>query len=106
MGENPKVILSKEEKFEILESIADTIGDSFSFKDIKIIAEKSDYSLEKVKVAYEIMQNSKTKIDDQTAWMISAIENNYQKGKSRKVIKSYANANENISELEALLLDN
>lgn len=104
--EAPKIVLSKEEKFEILDSIADMIGDSFSYKEIKIIAEKSEYNIEKVKTAYDVMRQSKGRIDNPTAWMISAIENNYQKGKSRRMINTYADPNQNISELEALLLDN
>ena len=82
------------------------IGDSFSYKEIKIIAEKSEYNIEKVKTAYDVMRQSKGRIDNPTAWMISAIENNYQKGKSRRMINTYADPNQDISALEALLLDN
>jgi plasmid replication initiation protein len=104
--ENPKVFMSKEEKFEILETIADMIGNSFSYRDVKVISERAGYNIEKVKNAYEIMLSNKTTISDPTAWMISAIEKNYQRGIGTKLVKTYANPNEDISELEALLLDN
>lgn len=104
LSENPKEALSKEEKFEILDSIADIIGDSFSYKEIKIIAEKSEYNIEKVKSAYNVMRQSKTRIDNPIAWMISAIDNNY-KGKNN----SFSNFKQNtydFAKLEEQLLEN
>jgi plasmid replication initiation protein len=104
ISENPKEALSKEEKFEILDSIADIIGDSFSYKEIKIIAEKSEYNIEKVKSAYNVMRQSKTRIDNPIAWMISAIENNYQNKNN-----SFSNFKQNtydFAKLEEQLLEN
>lgn len=104
ISENPKEALSKEDKFEILDSIADIIGDSFSYKEIKIIAEKSEYNMDKVKSAYDVMRQSKSRIDNPIAWMISAIENNYQKKNN-----SFNNFKQNTYDFEKLerqLLDN
>lgn len=102
--ETPKVVLSKEEQFEALDAIADMIGDSFSYKEIKIIAEKSEYNIEKVKSAYNVMRQSKTRIDNPIAWMISAIDNNYQKKNN-----SFSNFKQNtydFAKLEEQLLEN
>jgi plasmid replication initiation protein len=73
-----KVELSEDQKIELLFEIRDLLGDAFSVKDIRSIAEAADYDMMKIQKAADLYHQEKD-IENPTGWMIGAIRGGYEK---------------------------
>lgn len=69
--------LSEEMKLEFLEKVSDLINIPLKIKDLRAICEAADYDFNKINTAYQIVNSSKTPIDNFVGYMISAIKKEY-----------------------------
>ena len=75
MEKKPKKIkLSEDEKDEFIDNLADYIEERLKVKDLRSIAEASQYDVETVKSAYELLKSQKNDVDNVVAWLIAAIQ--------------------------------
>lgn len=85
------------------------LGIDFEMEDVISITKAANYDLSKIKAAHDLMLKSKTDIDNPTAWMISAIKENYKAPKAKKTANKFTDFNQNsydFDELEKQLVDN
>lgn len=100
-------LLTEDEKLEILFEIKTLLGKNFSMADAKIITEKSGYSVKKVSEAIDVMALCSSEIKNPVAWLIKAMEENYQMPKAKKTrFTEFPQNLTKVSEMEELLLDN
>ena len=102
-------ILSDDDKLEVVFKIIALLGSEFGARDIRIIAEKSNYDLNKVTNAYKLMKESNSEIKNPTAWIIAAIVGEYEKPRSIKNKNNFNNFPQNsydFDALEKLLVEN
>ncbi|MBQ2407621.1 MAG: replication initiation protein [Lachnospiraceae bacterium] len=103
-----KIELSDTDKEEIIELLMDDIiEERLKYKDYITIAEKSNYDIEKVKRAYDMMKSSRAKIENVTGWLLRAIEEDYdfvknKKNSSIKSKNSFNNFQQSTLDIEAL----
>ena len=103
--------LNAEEKENIIDEISEIIDEKIKPKECKMIAEVSNYDIDKVRKAYEISKTQKN-IDNIVGWMTTAIRENYEmpveKKKSQKSAWSgqFEQREIDFDELENKLLDN
>lgn len=64
---------------DIIEQILELTG--FKYKEVKEICEKSNYEIDRIKIAYDILKSQNKKIDSPVGFMISALENNWKLNK-------------------------
>lgn len=105
---NIEVIDKKNEEVDIFDFIDDMrvfMDASFSSKDLKSIAEASKYDMNKVKKAYEILENMGNDVLNPTGFMIKAIKDDYPKPKKTK-FNNFKQNEYDFDELEKALLDN
>lgn len=76
--------LTEVDKADILDQIADIIDEPLKIKDFAKIAEASDYNIDKVKKAYEVLKASPTDVGNVVGFMITAIRDNYEKPVAKK----------------------
>jgi plasmid replication initiation protein len=98
---------------DVFDELFEILHDDFKFSEIKEIAEEADYDVEKIKSAYEYMQNYNTKIDVPIAFMKECIKKEYYRNAAQpkfpknNVFNSFPQSNTgDFDELEKLLLDN
>lgn len=73
-----EIVLTQEEKDEVLEQISELIEEPLKLKDIRSIAEAASYDFEKIETAYKIAKTNDDKIDNLTGFLIMAIKEEYE----------------------------
>ena len=76
---------------------------------VSTLSSETDNYIVRQKAAHDLMLKSKTDIDNPTAWMISAIKENYKAPKAKKTANKFTDFNQNsydFDELEKQLVDN
>ncbi len=106
-----KKTLSEEEKENAIDEIMDIIDEKLKLKDLKAIAEAAGYDTELVEKQYRIMKNKTNDVKDITAYLISAVKNDYtepvpMKGKPAVVFNDYEQRSYDFKDLEEKLLEN
>lgn len=108
----PKKELSDEAKEEVIEQIYAIIQEKLKLKDYTYIAEAAGYDIEKVKNAYNLMQNSHNQIENVTGWMIKAIKDGYsepvpkQTNKKTNSFNKFEQNEYDFEQLELEIVDN
>lgn len=101
------ITISEDEKMESIFSIKMLLGSEFSIADARVLAEKANYDVKKVTDAIDLMNDSESEIKNVVAWLLKAIENNYQPPKSKKHSPSFFKFQQNTEDIdEKLFLDN
>lgn len=78
-----KPVLTEEQKDEFIDEIWDMMKEEgLKLKDLKAIAEASEYDMEKIQKCYAISRYSN--INNMTGWMIKALQDNYEEPKASK----------------------
>ncbi len=114
---NPSDESSVQEKevdlFDFIDEMREVFSDiSLPTKDMKAIAEASDFDMQKIKTAYCVMKSIKGGVDNPTGFLIKAIKENYkapssvQKGKGKNAFNDFPQNKYNFKELEKRLVDN
>ncbi len=99
--------ITDDEKMESIFSIKMLLGSEFSIADARVLAEKANYDVKKVTDAIDLMNDSESEIKNVVAWLLKAIENNYQPPKSKKHSSSFFKFQQNTEDIdEKLFLDN
>ena len=100
-------------KDEILDDLIDLMHDDFKLREIRELAELAEYDFDKIKKAYEYMNNYSKPIDVPIAFMKDCIKNEYYNNKTTKFRPKKNTFNDfeqrgdyNFEELEKQLLDN
>lgn len=108
-NEKPAVI----NRDELYDELFELLHDDFKFSEIKEIAEEADYDIDKIKSAYEYMQNYSTKVDVPIAFMKECIKKEYYNNKAKpKFPKNTAMNNfpqnkiDDFELLEKMIVDN
>lgn len=95
--------LSEEQKFDFLNEMTEFIEEIIKPKDLKAIAEASNYDIRQIKKIYSIAKRSNG-IDDIVGWMIAGLKNNYSspvKGTKKKTdFNSFKQRKYDFDELE------
>lgn len=87
--------INEDELDELVDEVKDIIEEKIKIKECKAILEAAEYDIEKIKKNYEIMKQSKTKIENIIGWLISAVErNDYTEPITREPSKSDNNIEE------------
>jgi hypothetical protein len=103
-----------EDKFVIALEVGNILSDlKLAYPDILSICEAARYNKEDIQKAYEVLKNSRSKIENVTGWMISAIRNNYKDVSAQSVTSEKKNNRFNnfdqreydYDELEKMLLN-
>ena len=107
------VVLSDDDKDEILNDLMDLMHEDFKFKEIREIAEAAEYDYESIKKAYEYMREYPTVIEVPIAFIKECIRNKYYENKAmpktpkKTGFRNFDQREElNMDELEKILLDN
>ena len=105
-----KITINKD---EVLDELIELMHGDFKIKEIREIAEAAEYDEDKIKKAYEYMQNYNSDIDVPIAFMKDCIKNEYYKSDSKKrnakknSFNNFEQRNDyDFEELEKKLLDN
>jgi plasmid replication initiation protein len=99
-------------KDEILDDLMDLMHNDFKFKEVREIAEAADYDVERIKKAYEYMNNYSAQISVPIAFMKDCIKNEYYNSpvNPKKPKNSFNNFEQHndwkFDELERQLLEN
>lgn len=94
------VVLTEDQKLELLFEIRDMLGDAFSVKDIRKIAESADYDLVKIQTAADLY-HAASGVENPTGWVIRAIQEGYTKAApAPKTKKTAAAAKGNFDNFE------
>lgn len=99
-------------KDEVLDDLIELMHDTFKIKEIREIAEAAFYDFDKIKKAYEYMQNYNNDVDVPIAFMKECIKNEYYNSKSKplkaknKINNFEQKTDYDFEELERQLLDN
>jgi plasmid replication initiation protein len=108
-GEKTPVI----NKDDVFDELFELLHDDFKFSEIKEIAEEADYDIDKIKSAYEYMQNYSTKVDVPIAFMKDCIKKEYYNNKAKpkypknNAINSFPqNKIDDFELLEKMIVDN
>ena len=89
-NQNNTIVLSSEEKDEIIDKISDLIDHPLKIKDIRAIAEAAEYDYDLIKRTYEGVEASSGNISNFTGFMISAIKGEYYEDVGKKPKSSAA----------------
>ncbi len=100
-------------KDDVFDELFELLHDDFKFSEIKEIAEEADYDIDKIKSAYEYMQNYSTKVDVPIAFMKDCIKKEYYNNKAKpkypknNAINSFPqNKIDDFELLENMIVDN
>ncbi len=103
------VVITDDQKEDIIDQINDLIDFKVKIKDLRAIAEASDYNLSKVEKAYNVLKNVKGGVDNPTGFMIKAIKDGYDVpsgGYSQNSFNNFTQNEYDFDDLEKKLLDN
>lgn len=98
--------LSEDDKLEVLFNVKSILGNDYSAKEAREIAEIANYDVAKVKKAYSLMQNSVAEIKSPLAWLKAAIKGEYKEPKTNNSFNNFRQNTYDFEELEKKLLDN
>ncbi len=103
--------LTEDEKDAFIDEIAELITDvKLKLKDMRALAEASDYNIEKLKKAYELSKNSN--IDNLVGWLIKAMKEDYDAVASPRSnpvsneFNSFEQLEYDFDEIEKAIIDN
>lgn len=86
--ENNIIEMTDEEKDAVLEAIMELMDERLNLKEYRSIAEASNYNIDKIKKAYEVMKQSSTEVKNVVGYMIKAIEEEYKNKTYKKATKA------------------
>lgn len=72
-----RLTLSEDEIFEFLFQVRGVTGGEFSLKDLRSIAEASEWNLGKIEEAYKLLK-AQDNVENPTGWMIKAVREGYR----------------------------
>lgn len=108
-----KRVLTEDEKMDFIDTIQDLIPHPIKVKELRQIAETSDYNLEKVKKAVEVLNATNKEVPNVVGFIIGAIKDNYEIPIKKEAKKNYKNSfndmmhtDYDFDEIEKALLSN
>ncbi len=104
-------VLTQEEKEEFIDQINELVEFKAKIKDLRAIADASEYDFTKVEKAYEVLKNVKGGVENPTGFMIKAIKDNYELpsggfGQKKNSFNNFDQNEYDFDELERKLIDN
>lgn len=82
--EKTNIEISEEEIDDFIDELRDLFEEKLKTKELKSIAEASNYDMEKIKKVYAIAKSGSGDIENITGFMISGIKNGYENVKGQK----------------------
>lgn len=91
-------ILNGVDEDDFADDMRAIIKEPLKTKDLKAIARKADYDMDKIRTAYEIAESSSKDIDNLSAFLIKAVEEGWSKPIKKEGTKNVSSINSNFTE--------